>query len=73
MIIDLYVEKKKSKNGSDYICLYGLTDYGRKLMLSFDTSLIVELLDVTPRKLLSLSVDDPVIVGSINTEIEEDF
>lgn len=64
-MIDLFIEKKNSKKGGEYVYLYALTDYGRKIPLSFDMSVIVELLDMTPRKLMALSIDLPLNVGSI--------
>lgn len=66
-MIELFIENKLSKKGVDYVYLYALTDYGRKIPLTFDMSAIVELLDIAPSKLMSLGVDCPVLVGSIDS------
>ena len=63
--VNLILERKKSAKGNDYFSL--AFDYGyRKQSITFDTSIICSLLDITERALYdTVQVDESIEVGSI--------
>lgn len=63
---NLFVVRKKSKNGDNvYVALYIDLGY-RFLTLSYDIAVISELCNITIRDLNNLDVETPVCVGSFN-------
>ena len=63
---NLFVVRKKSKNGDNvYVSLY--IDLGYRLLtLSYDIAVISELCNITIRDLNNLDVESPICVGSFN-------
>lgn len=63
---NLFVVRKKSKNGDNvYVSLYIDLGY-RFLTLSYDIAVISELCNITIRDLNNLDVETPICVGSFN-------
>ena len=63
MLKSLYVEKCESAKKKDtlYNVLYADVD-GRKVCVSFERSVIIDLLDISPSKLENLQVGDKLYV-----------
>lgn len=63
--MDLFVEKRLSAKGAEYIRLYVHNDVLGDINVSFDTNTICDILDIKKSYLLSIDRDCPVCVGSI--------
>lgn len=61
----LFIEKKKNKQGKEYVALYADLGY-RTISITFDSTTIAELGNMTMRQLSELEVDSKIEIGKLN-------
>ena len=60
----IYVEKRNSKNGKAYICMYIDLEY-KQMMISFNDGDIAQILGVSVKSLYELETDTPKEVATL--------
>ena len=60
----IYVEKRNSKNGKAYICMYIDLEY-KQMMISFNDGDIAQILGVSVKSLYDLETDMPEEVATL--------
>ena len=60
----IYVEKRNSKNGKAYICMYIDLEY-KQMMISFNDGDIAQFLGVSVKSLYELETDIPKEVATL--------